>query len=39
MVAVRFDLQIVWIKFIGTHSECDKIDAATYGYAPVKEKK
>lgn len=29
IVAFRFDLQIAWIKFIGTHSEYDAIDALT----------
>jgi mRNA interferase HigB len=29
IVAFRFDLQIAWIKFLGTHGEYDKIDALT----------
>ena len=29
IVAIRFSKQIVFIKFIGTHSEYDKVDAAT----------
>ena len=29
IVAFRFDLQIAWIKFLGTHAEYDKIDALT----------
>ncbi len=27
VVAVKFDFQIVYIRFIGTHTEYDKIDA------------
>lgn len=27
IVAFRFDLQIAWIKFIGTHTQYDAIDA------------
>lgn len=27
VVAIRYDLQIVFIRFIGTHSEYDKINA------------
>lgn len=27
IVKVNYDYQIVWIRFIGTHSEYDKIDA------------
>lgn len=29
VVAFRFDLQIAFIKFIGTHAEYDRIDALT----------
>lgn len=32
IVAVHFPTQIVFIKFIGTHAEYDKIDAATVSY-------
>jgi len=31
IVAIRYDLQIVFLKFIGTHAEYDKVDAATVG--------
>ncbi|MCC0004320.1 MAG: type II toxin-antitoxin system HigB family toxin [Methylobacteriaceae bacterium] len=29
IVAFRFDLQIAWVKFIGTHAEYDAVDALT----------
>ena len=29
ITAFRFDLQITWVKFIGTHAEYDRIDALT----------
>ncbi|MDE2018315.1 MAG: type II toxin-antitoxin system HigB family toxin [Hyphomicrobiales bacterium] len=29
IVAYRFDVKIAWVKFIGTHSEYDKVDATT----------
>lgn len=29
IVAIRFTKQIIFIKFLGTHSEYDKVDAAT----------
>jgi mRNA interferase HigB len=29
IVAINFTKQIIFIKFIGTHSEYDKVDAAT----------
>lgn len=28
IVRINYDFQIVWIRFIGTHSQYDKIDAA-----------
>ena len=27
VVRINYDIQIVWIRFIGTHAEYDKIDA------------
>lgn len=27
IVAIRYDLQIAWIKFVGTHKQYDQIDA------------
>lgn len=27
IVRINFDFQIIWIRFIGTHSDYDKIDA------------
>ncbi|MEG3897015.1 MULTISPECIES: type II toxin-antitoxin system HigB family toxin [unclassified Microcoleus] len=27
MVAIRYDLGIIFIRFIGTHAEYDKVDA------------
>jgi mRNA interferase HigB len=27
IVRINFDYQMMWIKFVGTHSEYDKIDA------------
>ena len=27
IIKINYDYQIVWIKFIGTHAEYDKIDA------------
>jgi mRNA interferase HigB len=32
VVAVDFDKQIVWIKWIGTHNEYDKIDVSKVEY-------
>ena len=29
VVAIRYDLEIIYIRFIGTHAEYDKIEAAT----------
>ena len=29
VVAVRYDLSIVFIRFVGTHAEYDRIDAVT----------
>ena len=29
IVKINFDYQLVWIRFIGTHGEYDKIDAKT----------
>ena len=29
IVAIRYDIGIVFIKFIGTHAEYDKVDATT----------
>jgi mRNA interferase HigB len=29
IVAVRYDIGIVFIRFIGTHAEYDKVDAET----------
>lgn len=29
VVAVRYDLQIMFVRFIGTHAEYDRIDATT----------
>ncbi len=29
IVSFRFDIQIAWIKFLGTHAEYDVIDALT----------
>jgi mRNA interferase HigB len=30
ITAFRFDYQITWIKFTGTHAEYDKINALTF---------
>jgi mRNA interferase HigB len=32
VVAIDFEKQIVWIKWIGTHKDYDKIDVATVEY-------
>jgi mRNA interferase HigB len=29
IVAIHFPSQVVWIKFVGTHTEYDRIDALT----------
>ena len=29
IVKINYDYQMVWIRFIGTHSEYDKIDCST----------
>ncbi|WP_342669358.1 MULTISPECIES: type II toxin-antitoxin system HigB family toxin [Chroococcidiopsis] len=29
IVAVRYDIKIVFIRFIGTHAQYDKVDAKT----------
>ena len=29
IVRINFYYQMVWIRFIGTHAQCDKIDATT----------
>lgn len=29
IVKINYDYQMIWIRFIGTHSEYDKIDAKT----------
>ena len=29
IVAFRFDAQIAFVKFIGTHAQCDAVDALT----------
>ena len=32
IVAIRFDIQVIYIKWIGTHEEYDHIDAAKVKY-------
>ncbi|WP_411033013.1 type II toxin-antitoxin system HigB family toxin [Shinella sp. BYT-45] len=32
VVAIDFDKQIVWIKWIGTHNEYDRIDVSKVEY-------
>ena len=34
IAAFRYDKQICWVKFVGTHSEYDTIDAATVEFNP-----
>ena len=34
VAAFRYDIQIVWIKFVGTHSEYDAIDVTTVEFQP-----
>ena len=29
IVKINYDYQVVWVRFIGSHSEYDRIDAAT----------
>ena len=29
IVRINFEIQIIWIRFIGTHAEYDKVDANT----------
>ncbi|MEG4445986.1 type II toxin-antitoxin system HigB family toxin [Microcoleus sp. B9-D4] len=29
MVSIRYDIGIIFIRFIGTHAEYDKVDAET----------
>jgi mRNA interferase HigB len=29
IVKINYDYQMIWVRFIGTHSEYDKIDAKT----------
>ncbi|MEK8088721.1 type II toxin-antitoxin system HigB family toxin [Thermithiobacillus plumbiphilus] len=31
IAAINYDVGVIWIKFIGTHAEYDRIDAATVG--------
>ncbi|MCX7023425.1 MAG: type II toxin-antitoxin system HigB family toxin [Spirochaetes bacterium] len=33
--AIRYDKGHMWVKFIGTHAEYDRIDAETYDGNPV----
>lgn len=32
VVAIDYEKSIVWIKWIGTHAECDKIDVGKVRY-------
>jgi mRNA interferase HigB len=34
IAAFRYDKQICWIKFVGTHSDYDQIDAPTVEFEP-----
>lgn len=34
VVAFRYDKQICWIKFVGTHSDYDQIDVTTVEFEP-----
>ncbi len=34
VVAFRYDKQICWIKFVGTHSDYNQIDVATIEFEP-----
>lgn len=29
IVAIRYDLQIAWVRFVGTHAQYDQIDVET----------
>lgn len=31
IVAIRYDLQIAWVKFVGTHAQYDEVDAENVG--------
>jgi len=33
IVAVAYKLQVVYVKFVGTHRECDAVDAETINMA------
>lgn len=29
IIAIRYDKQIAWVRFVGTHAQYDKVDAET----------
>lgn len=29
IVAIRYDKQVAWVRFVGTHAQYDKVDAET----------